>query len=103
MPNWIWHLLADITPIIGLVCAFIAYIKQIIKGKSYDQLLNCIASTVVEAEQMYKDGKSKEDYVTASVMSLASEIEYNITEEEVRRLIRHLIEITNKVNVNKKS
>ena len=85
-------------PLIPLLVELIKYIKKYVAEKNWRKLLDLTLSLIKEAEQLYSSGADREDYVVGIVLTTAAEIGYAITEDEVRKIIREIIDVTKSVN-----
>lgn len=95
-------ILSGIAACIPLVISLINFIKKAAKEKNWSKLIVIVTNFMAEAENLYPDGASKKEYVINSAMAIAKTIDYPIDREMLGELIDSLVELSKKVNIEKK-
>lgn len=97
--NLIVQVLANLIVVIPLVIELVKYVQKAIKEKNWAKLIEMTTALIVEAEEKFKTGAEKKEYVISMVKASADIINYDISEEQLSALIDSTIELTKKVNV----
>lgn len=97
--NLIVQVLANLVVVIPLVIELVKYVQKAIKEKNWAKLIEMTTALIVEAEEKFKTGAEKKEYVISMVKASADIINYDISEEQLSALIDSTIELTKKVNV----
>ena len=99
--------------LIVLICAVLAmaipfgikfYQKSqaLIKEKNWPRLVSALSHYMEEAERMFEEGADKKAWVLTMIQATADEIEYDLTEEDMKNLsdlIDTLCDMSKVVNV----
>lgn len=96
--NLIVQVLANLVVVIPLVIELVKYVQKAIKEKNWAKLIEMTTALIVEAEEKFKTGAEKKEYVISMVKASADIINYDISEEQLSALIDSTIELTKKVN-----
>lgn len=88
--------------VIPLIFSLVKYVKIAIKEKNWRKLFNLVLRFIAEAEEYTNlSGEGKKQFVMESIEEMADTINYEISYEELSAMIDNIIDITNKVNVDK--
>ena len=87
---------------IPLVIQLVKYIRIAIKSKNWGALLNIVLQLMAEAEDNYKTGAEREEYVIDSIKAMESTLDCDIDETQIREMIAAIAKASKKINVNKK-
>lgn len=96
--NLIIQVLANLVVVIPLVIELVKFVQKAIKEKNWAKLIELTSSLIVEAEEKFKTGAEKKEYVISMVKASADTINYDISEEQLSALIDSTIALTKKVN-----
>ena len=104
MPEWVdfvVSILSGLAVAIPLVVKLVQYVQLVVKEKNWQKLLELITHFMQEAEQKFKTGSEKKDYVMLAVKASASAVNYDIDLEVVSKLIDDLTSMSKIVNAPK--
>lgn len=97
--NLIIQVLANLVVVIPLVIELVKFVQKAIKEKNWAKLIELTSSLIVEAEEKFKTGAEKKEWVISMVKASADTINYDISEEQLSALIDSTIALTKKVNI----
>lgn len=97
--NVIVSIITGVATCIPLVIALISYVQKAIKSKNWANLLKLVSDLMIEAEEKFKTGAERKQFVMSMVQISASSINFEIDMEAVSLLIDSLATLTKKVNV----
>lgn len=88
-------ILVSVTP---LVIALINFVRKCATEKNWKALVKVALHVITEAESKFDNGDDKLDYAISVIKTAAKDIEYEISEEEIKTLINDVIAVTKQVN-----
>lgn len=98
-----------ILPIIsGLVAAIPLVIKlvdmsqKVVKEKNWTAAMELVLKLMTEAEDNYKTGAERKEYVLDSVKALQSSLNYEVDLDAIGAMIDSIAKASKKINTNKK-
>ena len=91
-------ILAGMATAIPLIYKLVQYVQKNIHERNWGKLIAVVLDLMEDAETMFGSGAERKEWVVEGVMSLASFVEYEIDEEELRALIDRLCDMSKKVN-----
>lgn len=94
--------LAGLATCIPLVLKLVQYVKKAIQEKNWAGLLDLVMKLIAQAEEKFKDGATRKEWVMAMVQTSAEYINYPLDTQALSEMIDELVKLTNKVNVDKK-
>ena len=94
--------LAGIATCIPLVLKLVQYVKKATQEKNWAGLLDLVMKLIAQAEEKFKDGATRKEWVMAMVQTSAEYINYPLDTQALSEMIDELVKLTNKVNVDKK-
>ena len=81
-----------------LAIELVKYIKESIKEKNWNNLLKLVLSLIETAEEKFETGAERKQWVVDMVREAERQINFDIDEEQLSKLIDDLVEMTKKVN-----
>ena len=100
--NVIVAVLAGLATCIPLVVKLVQYVKKATQEKNWAMLLDLVMKLIAQAEEKFKDGATRKEWVMAMVQTSAEYISYPLDTQSLSEMIDELVKLTNKVNVDKK-
>lgn len=94
--------LAGLATCIPLVLKLVQYVKKATQEKNWATLLDLVMKLIAQAEEKFKDGATRKEWVMAMVQTSAEYINYPLDTQALSEMIDELVNLTNKVNVDKK-
>ena len=94
--------LAGLATCIPLVLKLVQYVKKAIQEKNWAGLLDLVMKLIAQAEEKFKDGATRKEWVMAMVQTSEEYINYPLDTQALSEMIDELVKLTNKVNVDKK-
>lgn len=94
--------LAGLATCIPLVLKLVQYVKKATQEKNWATLLDLVMKLIAQAEEKFKDGATRKEWVMAMVQTSAEYINYPLDTQALSEMIDELVKLTNKVNVDKK-
>lgn len=94
--------LAGLATCIPLVLKLVQYVKKATQEKNWAGLLDLVMKLIAQAEEKFKDGATRKEWVMAMVQTSAEYISYPLDTQALSEMIDELVKLTNKVNVDKK-
>lgn len=91
---------SSIVIMLPLVVSLVKHVKLLAKEKNWASFLRLLNTYIVKAEENFENGADKEEWVVSMIMASANVIHFDIDENELREIIRHIIYVTNNVNVS---
>ena len=104
MENWVNLVVAVLTGLataIPLVIQLVKYVRQAIKEKNWQDLLDLITNLMKEAEGKFSDSADRKEWCLMMVKASADTINYDIDLEQVSSLIDSLCAMSRVVNAPK--
>lgn len=103
--NIIVHILSGLVVCIPLIIKLIDVTKEAIQNRNWYVLISLLSTFMIEAEEMYTEGKSKKEYVMKMIKQSAPKLNYNLTDDDclkIDSMIDELVSMSKHVNmVNK--
>ena len=100
--NVIVAVLAGLATCIPLVVKLVQYVKKATQEKNWAMLLDLVMKLIAQAEEKFKDGATRKEWVMAMVQTSAEYISYPLDTQSLSEMIDELVKLTNKVTVDKK-
>lgn len=91
-------ILTGLAACIPLVIKLVEYVQKAVKEKNWQKLLSFVMDLMQKAEDKFKEGAEKKEWVMMMVKASAESINYNIDMTEVGKLIDALCDMSNVVN-----
>ena len=82
-----------------LIIKLVQYVKESIQEKNWNNLVKLVLELIKTAEEKFTTGAERKEWVMGMVKAAESQINYDIDEEQLSKLIDDLVEMTKKVNV----
>lgn len=95
-------LLSGIATCIPLALKLVQYVKKATQEKNWAALLDLVMELIAQAEEKFKDGATRKEWVMAMVQTSAEYISYPLDTQALSEMIDELVKLTNKVNIDKK-
>ena len=95
-------LLSGLATCIPLALKLVQYVKKATQEKNWSALLDLVMKLIAQAEEKFKDGATRKEWVMAMVQTSAEYINYPLDTQALSEMIDELVKLTNKVNVDKK-
>ena len=95
-------LLSGLATCIPLTLKLVKYVKKATQEKNWAALLDLVMRLIAQAEEKFKDGATRKEWVMAMVQTSAEYISYPLDTQALSEMIDELVKLTNKVNVDKK-
>ena len=95
-------LLSGLATCIPLTLKLVHYVKKATQEKNWAALLDLVMRLIAQAEEKFKDGATRKEWVMAMVQTSAEYISYPLDTQALSEMIDELVKLTNKVNVDKK-
>ena len=93
---------AGIGATIPFIIKFVKFIITAVKSKNWGALMQLILKLMVEAEDNFKTGAEREEYVVDSIKAIEDTLDCDIDEAKIREMIAAIAQASKKINVNKK-
>lgn len=100
--NLIVAIVSGIATCIPLVIQLVKYIKEAAKSKNWSALMTLVLNLMQEAEFKFATGEERKQFVLSSIKSMEGTLNYDIDEAVVASMIDSVIDVTKKINVDKK-
>lgn len=94
-------MLTGLAAAIPLVVKLVEYVQKAIKEKNWNDLLKLVTNLMEEAEGKFDNGEERREWVLMMVKASADTINYDISLDEVGKLIDSLCAMTKIVNAPK--
>lgn len=82
-----------------LVIALVKYVRQSIQEKNWNNLVKLVLELISTAEEKFKTGAERKEWVISMVRVAENQINFDIDEEMLGNLIDDLVDLTKKVNI----
>lgn len=99
--NWqdfIIPILTGLAAAIPLVIKLVEYVQKAVKEKNWNNLIRLVIELMEEAEQKFKTGAERKDWVISMVEASADTINYDVDIKAISDLIDTLCDMTKVVN-----
>ena len=96
--NVVISVMSGLVVMIPLVIKLIEYVKKAVKEKNWSDLLNLVIEYMKSAEEKFKDGEEKKEWVLVMIKASADKINYDIDLDVVSKMIDDLCDMSNVVN-----
>ena len=90
-----------LSAVIPLIMALIRYVNKYRSKSDWDKLVQLVMELCVQAENKYKKGSDKKNWVISMVQKLSSSIDYDISNDDLKKielLIDVIIETANDIS-----
>lgn len=101
--QYIVSILAGLAVCIPVVVGLINSVRQNVAEKRWDLLMRKVMTFMAAAEEQFKTGAVKRDYVLVMAKTAADEIGVPFDEEKVGAMIDAMVELSKEINVPKKA
>lgn len=91
-------ILSGLVACIPLMVNLVKYVKQAIKEKNWNKLVELVMNLMAQAEGKFDNGAERREWVLMMVKASADTIDYEIDLNQVADLIDSLCELTKVVN-----
>lgn len=101
METWINIILPIISGLVAcvpLVIKLVEYIQKAAKEKNWTALMQLVLKLMAEAENNYKTGVERKEYVIDSINAIKDTLNYNVDMTIVSEMIDSIIDATKKIN-----
>lgn len=101
MEVWTTIILPIISGLIAcvpLVITLVEYVKKAYKEKNWKAMVQLVLKLMAEAEQVYKTGAERKEYVIASIKTMEDTLQYDVDEKAIGELIDAVVLATKKIN-----
>lgn len=95
-------IISGLVSCVPLVITLINVVQKNSKSQNWTALMSLTLKLMTEAEALYKEGSEKKDYVINSIKALEKTLNYDVDIDKVDAMINSIIEVTKKINVEKK-
>lgn len=93
------QLLVVLATQIPFIIALVTNVKKAVKEKNWKALLNEILKLIQQAETTFDSGATRKEWVMEMAKTLAGDLNYDLNEGDLSRLIDNLVAMAKKVNV----
>ncbi len=100
--NLIVAIVSGVATCIPLVIQLVKYVKAAITEKNFNNIMKIVLDLMPEAEERFETGEERKEYIMNNVKSLSKTLGYEIDFDKVSEMIDIIIDVTKKVNVDKK-
>ena len=94
-------IVAGLGAAIPLTIKLVKYIIKTVKSKNWGALMQLILKLMAEAEDNFKTGAERKEYVIDSIKAMEETLGYDIDETVVANMIDEVIKATKQINVKK--
>ena len=95
-------ILSGLATCIPLAIKLVQYVKKAAQEKNWNNLLGLVMKLMEQAEKKFTDGATRKEWVMAMVQTSAEYVNYPLDTQALSNMIDELVNLTNKVNVDKK-
>ena len=95
-------LLSGLATCIPLTLKLVQYVKKATQEKNWAALLDLVMRLIAQAEEKFKDGATRKEWVMAMVQTSAEYISYPLDTQALSEMIDELVKLNKKLNVDKK-
>lgn len=95
-------IVAGLCAAIPLTIKLVKYIIKAVKSKNWGALMQLILDLMAEAEDNFKTGAERKEYVIDSIKAMEKTLGYDIDETKIGEMIDAISKASKKINVNKK-
>ena len=96
--EYVLSLLPGIFAIVALTLNLVKYVKAAVKEKNWEDVLKLVIEYMKTAEDKFKDGAEKKEWVLAMIKASADTVNYDINMDVISELIDDLCDMSNIVN-----
>lgn len=82
-----------------LIIALVKYVKESIQEKNWNNLVKLVLELISTAEEKFETGAERKEWVMDMVRAAENQINFDIDEEQLSKLIDDLVEMSKKVNI----
>ena len=82
-----------------LIIALVKYVKESIQEKNWNNLVKLVLELISTAEEKFETGAERKEWVVDMVRAAENQINFDIDEEQLSKLIDDLVEMSKKVNI----
>ena len=82
-----------------LVIALVKYVRQSIQEKNWNNLVKLVLELISTAEKKFETGAERKEWVISMVRVAENQINFDIDEEQLSKLVDDLVEMSKKVNI----
>lgn len=100
--NIILSLVAGISACIPLIIKLVDLAKKAIREKNWAAVMQLVLKLMTEAEENYKTGAERKEYVLDSIKAVESTLNYDIDIDKISTMIDSIVETSKKINTEKK-
>ncbi len=101
--QYIVSILVGLAICIPVVVGLIRSVRQNVEEKRWDLLMKKVIAFMVTAEEQFKTGSVKKDFVLCMAQTAAEEIGVPFDEEKVGAMIDAMVELSKQINVPDKT
>ena len=94
--------LSGLAVCIPLVIKLVSTVRQAVREKNWSAIVALATRYMIEAENLYKDGAEKKQWVMTMLQASASSMNYDLTDENVSKIsemIEEMCKMSKQVNV----
>ena len=96
-------LLSGLATCIPLTLKLVQYVKKATQEKNWAALLDLVMRLIAQAEEKFKDGATRKEWVMAMVQTSAEYVQYPMDVQALSEMIDQLTNLTKNVNVKKET
>lgn len=97
--NVIISVISGLAVCIPLTIQLVKFIKKAIKEKNWASVVQLVLKLMEEAEQNFKTGAEKKEYVLDSIKALESTLNYDVDMDAISAMIDTICNATKKINI----
>lgn len=91
-------ILSGIAVLTPLIITLIRYVKDAVKEKNWNQMLQLVMNLMAKAENMFDIGAEKKEWVLAELHAAADTLNYDIDWVVVSEMIDKICDISREIN-----
>ena len=98
--EYILAIIAGISTAIPLIVKLISVVKENIREKNWNKMLDMLMNYMKVAEEKFETGAEKKEYVMAMIKASADQIDYTLDMEVISEMIDSLCAMSKVVNAD---
>ena len=93
-------IISGLVACIPLVIKLIDSTKKVVKEKNWPAVMQLVLKLMVEAEENYKSGAERKEYVLDSIKAVQSTLNYEVDLDAIGAMIDSITKASKKININ---
>ena len=100
--NIVLPIISGLVAMIPLVIKLVEVSQKIVKEKNWTMVMQLVLKLMAEAEDNYKTGAERKEYVLDSIKALQGTLNYEVDLDAIGTMIDSIAKTSKHINVNKK-